>query len=354
MSPNTHLSLFFLSLFLSISLPVLSSPYISPLTFIPNYQKMLKSFKIFSYTPPQPLVFSTPAESLFFSSLLNSSFLTPDPDRAHLFFVPFSSATPTRSLSRLVNELRTDFPYWNRTLGADHFYVSCDGLGFNSDRNLVELKKNSVQISCFPTQRSSFIPHKDITLPPLADPHHAPVKNESKNYLGYVKYGAVKESSLVNELSDDQDFLVERQPSDVLTYEWRLSVSKFCLFEYGDGDVSGISDAVSFGCVPVVITDRPIQDMPLMDVLRWQEIAVFVGWKNKSGGGSDGAKQLRHVLGRTYGDEKRYEEVRGSCVTAGQHLVWNEEPQPFDAFHMTMYQLWLRRHTIRYARTEVA
>ncbi|KAL5734626.1 hypothetical protein ACOSP7_032487 [Xanthoceras sorbifolium] len=344
----------FCLLFFSIALPAVlsSSPYLSPLTFLPNYQNMVKSFKVFIYTPPQPLLFSTPAESLFFSSLLNSSFLTPDPERAHLFFVPFPSGTPTRSISRLVNAIRNDLPFWNRTLGADHFYVSCDGLGFTADRNLVELKKNSVQISCFPAQRSMFVPHKDVTLPPRVDPPatHAPA-NESKNYFGYVKYGAVKESSLVNELIDDQDFLVERQPTDALTYEWRLAVSKFCLFEYGVGDVSGISDAVRFGCVPVVITDRPIQDLPLMDVLRWQELAVFVGWKNKSGGGIKG---LRRVLDRTCGDEKRYEGMRRSCMKAGQHFVWNEEPQPLDAFHMVMYQLWLRRHAIRYARREVA
>jgi folylpolyglutamate synthase len=62
-----------------------------------------------------------------------------------------------------------EFPYWNRTLGADHFYVSCAGLGYESDRNLVELKKNSVQISCFPTTEGRFVPHKDITFPPLAN-----------------------------------------------------------------------------------------------------------------------------------------------------------------------------------------
>ncbi|KAK1571749.1 hypothetical protein Q3G72_022337 [Acer saccharum] len=313
MSPNTHTSLSSSSSpFPSQSSPPLTSHrlHFSLIT------KTCSTLSKFSLTPPSP---TTPAESLFFSSLINSSFLTSDPERAHLFFVPFSSATSTRSLLRLVNAPRTDLPFWNRTLGADHFYVSCDGLGFNSDRNLVELKKNSIQISCFSTRRSSFVPHKDVTLPPLADPHHAPIINETKNYLSYVKYGAVKD--------------------------------KFCLFEYGDGDVSGISDAVRFGCVPVVITDRPIQDLPLMDVLRWQEIAVFVGWKNRSG---SGAKRLRHVLDRTYGGEKLYEEVRGSCVTAGQHLVWNEEPQPLYAFHMMMYQLWLRRHTIRYARREVA
>ncbi|KAH7511434.1 hypothetical protein JRO89_XSUnG0202700 [Xanthoceras sorbifolium] len=308
----------FCLLFFSVALPAVlsSSPYLSPLTFLPNYQNMVKSFKVFIYTPPQPLLFSTPAESLFFSSLLNSSFLTPDPERAHLFFVPFPSGTPTRSISRLVNAIRNDLPFWNRTLGADHFYVSCDGLGFTADRNLVELKKNSVQISCFPAQRSMFVPHKDVTLPPRVDPPatHAPA-NESKNYFGYVKYGAVKSRA------------------------WSTS------------DVSGISDAVRFGCVPVVITDRPIQDLPLMDVLRWQELAVFVGWKNKSGGGIKG---LRRVLDRTCGDEKRYEGMRRSCMKAGQHFVWNEEPQLLDAFHMVMYQLWLRRHAIRYARREVA
>ncbi|KAJ0102637.1 hypothetical protein Patl1_06461 [Pistacia atlantica] len=348
----THFSLL-LSFFLSFSLPLLSAtPYLSPTTLFPNYQNMLKSFKIFTYSPPRPLIFSTTPESLFFSSLLKSPFITKDPEQAHLFFVPFSSHTSTRSLGRVIAGLRNDFPFWNRTLGADHFYISCEGLGFNSNRNVLELKKNSVQISCFPTSRTEFVPHKDITLPPLADPHasNGPT-NKTKRHLGFVRFGAVKESSLLSELRDDPEFLVEAGPSDELTFEEMLEHSKFCLFEYGEGDVSGISDAVRFGCVPVVITDRPIQDLPLLDVLRWQEIAVFVGW-NK---GKDGVKvnSLKRVLHRTCGDEK-YEEVRRLCVTAGLHFVWNEEPQPYDAFHMVIYQLWLRRHTIRYARREVA
>ena len=147
---------------------------------------------------------------------------------------------------------------------------------------------------------------------------------------------------MVKELVNDFEFLIESEPSDQLTYRQRLTSSKFCLFEYG-GDVSGIGEAFRFGCVPVVITDRPIQDLPFMDVLRWQEIAVFVHSKS-------GAEELKRVLNRTY--EDRHEQMKRLGVKASQHFVWDELPQPFDSFHTVMYQLWLRRHTIRYARRE--
>lgn len=334
-----------LSLFTSLTTTIhskpLTSPYLSPTTLFPNYQKMLKSFKIFIYKPNEALTFNSPAESLFYSSLQNCPFVTQNPEEAHLFFVPFRSTISMRSIGRVVKRHREELPYWNRTLGADHFYLSCAGLGYESDRNLVELKKNSVQISCFPASQGKFVPHKDIALPPVSTSHapHAP-ENKTTKFLGYFRQVKLKESSLINELVNDPNFLIESEPSDQLTYTMRLASSKFCLFEYG-GDVSGIGEALSFGCVPVVITDRPIQDLPFMDVLRWQEIVVFV---NNNGG----AKELKRALGDTGG--KRYEQMKGLGVKASQHFVWNELPQPLDSFHTVMYQLWLRRHTIRYAR----
>ncbi|XP_059666319.1 probable glycosyltransferase At5g03795 [Cornus florida] len=335
-----------LILFFSLSTPSLSltSPYLSPTTLFPDYQKMLNSFRIYIYTPPKPFTFTTPSESLFHSSLLNSSFLTQNPNQAHLFFVPFPSDQSKRSLSRHLRDLRINLPYWNRTLGADHFFVSRAGVAFESDRNLVELKKNSVQISCFPTTSGNFIPHKDITLPPMSPSllslPHAPV-NETARFVGfYYKRSGENESILVNELNGDPEFLVGSEPSD---YVEGLRRSKFCLFVYGD-DVVLIGEALTFGCVPVVITDRPIQDLPLMDVVRWSDIAVFVG----TGGG---VERVKEVLSRIGGDQ--YERMRESGVTASQHFIWNASPLPYDAFHMVMYQLWLRRHTIRYARSEV-
>ncbi|KAK2968554.1 hypothetical protein RJ640_009399 [Escallonia rubra] len=323
-----------------------ATPYLSPTTLFPNYQKMLTTFKIYTYTPPSQFTstVTTQPESLFTTSLLASPFVTQDPEEAHLFFLPFHPDLPTRSLARQVRELRQKLPYWNRTLGADHVFLSLSGIDYSSDRNSLELKKNSVQISRFPTTSGHFIPHKDITLPPLnpsplAVPH-APPANKTATYLGYMRAdGLPEESSIVNELINDPDFVIGSQPSDGLG---EMGNSKFCLFVYG-GEVTWIGEAMAAGCVPAVVADRPIQDLPLMDVLRWTEIAVFVGTR----GGARGLKEVLRGVG-----EERYERMKGLGAEASRHLAWNAAPQPHDAFHMVMYQLWLRRHTIRYTRRE--
>ncbi|KAL8540042.1 hypothetical protein ACS0TY_001584 [Phlomoides rotata] len=312
-----------------------SSPYFSPITLPQNYQNMLTTFKIFIYTPSKPFNFSDAPASLFYNSLLRSPFLTQNADKAHLFLVPFSPDTSTRSLARIVRELRNSYPYWNRTLGADHFFVSPNGIDFSSDRNTLELKKNSVQISVFPVISGYFIPHKDITLPPLSTSPIplllAPEENSTTfSFLGHLKWDGKTEPNLVNELKLDAHFLVEEKSNS------RRSVreSKFCLFLY-HGDVAGIVEAMASGCVPVVIVDRPIQDLPLMDILRWSDIGLLVR------GGVGRLKQLLLEM-----SEEKYAEMREFGVAASKHLVWNEEPQPMDAFHMVMYQLWLRRHAV--------
>ncbi|KAK7372415.1 hypothetical protein VNO80_05793 [Phaseolus coccineus] len=146
------------------------SPYVSPTTVLLNYEKMVENFKEFMYKPNSPqLKFASTVLFLFYSSLHNSTYLTQDPEEAHLFFLPFSSDLSTRALGRVVSRIRNDFPYWNCTLGGDHFYLSRVGITLKRDRNLVELKKNALQISCFPTPSDKFVPHKDITPPPITD-----------------------------------------------------------------------------------------------------------------------------------------------------------------------------------------
>jgi hypothetical protein len=312
------------------------SPYLSPTILFKNYNKMLDTLKIYNYSTPNSFNFtSSPAQSLFHSSLLQSPFLTLNPNEAHLFFLPFPSDFSARSLTRHVASIRTDLPYWNRALGADHFFLSHSGIGHFSDRNLVELKKNSIQISSFPADAGKFIPHKDVTLPPLnTSPLQIPSSlGNNKTATIYIRSSELLNSEIVNEVIDDPGFVVETD---------RIGSSKYCLFEYG-GEMSWLGLALASGCVPVVMTNRPIQDLPLMDVLRWSEIALFIG-------SNGGAERLKVILGGI--SEEKYEKMRELGVTASQHLVWNASPQPLDAFHMVLYQLWLRRHTIRYTRRE--
>ncbi|GAU42433.1 hypothetical protein TSUD_247750 [Trifolium subterraneum] len=247
---------------------------------------MFHNFKVYIYqTNTNQYNFETEHESLFYSSLQNSSYVTQQPQQAHLFFLPFSSNISTRSLARLVSRIRQDFPYWNRSLGADHFYLSCAGISNSNDRNIVELKKNAVQITCFPTRRHSFVPHKDITLPPAINVH-APVK---------------------------------------------LGGGEFCVVEYGNNKVLWIGEVMRFGCVPMVVTEGTVNDMPFMDVLKWKEMAVFM---------KGGVKNVTWTA--------RHENMRRLGVVASKHLRWNRPPLPLDAFNTVMYQLWLRRHTVRY------
>lgn len=166
---------------------------------------------------------------------------------------------------------------------------------------------------------------------------HSPSPSPAK-FLGYFRLGTTSSKNLIGELVNDPEFLIETEPFDGLS----MSRSKFCVLW---NDVSWIGEALRAGCVPVVIADRPMNDLPFMDVLRWQEMAVFL----RSGVGKE---ELKKKLNDTWRDGS-YEKRRGLGVEASRHFVWNEEPQPLDSFNTVMYQLWLRRHVIRYTRAEV-
>lgn len=113
-----------------------------------SYELMEKVFKVYIYKDGRkPLVHSGPqlgiyaSEGQFIERMeAASEFLTDDPSRAHMFFLPYSVyrmvthlyVPNSRSMLPLatfikdyVEALARQYPYWNRTKGADHFFVSC-------------------------------------------------------------------------------------------------------------------------------------------------------------------------------------------------------------------------------------
>lgn len=109
---------------------------------------MEKKFKIFIYEEGEPPVFHNgPCKSIYsmegnFIHMLevNRQFRTRNPEKAQVFFLPFSVVMLVRfvyvrdshdfssikhTVSDYVNALSTKYPYWNRSAGADHFMLAC-------------------------------------------------------------------------------------------------------------------------------------------------------------------------------------------------------------------------------------
>nr|DAD22011.1 TPA_asm: hypothetical protein HUJ06_023474 [Nelumbo nucifera] len=82
----------------------------------------------------------------------------------------------------------------------------------NSDRNIVELKKNSVQISCFPIVEGRFIPHKlrcQLSSPQRPTSSRV-VRQRTDKYLGYLNLNG----------SGDQNGKLESTFSNELPSSW--------------------------------------------------------------------------------------------------------------------------------------
>lgn len=113
-----------------------------------SYEIMEKVFKVYIYKDgSKPLVHCGPttgiyaSEGQFIKSIKRANgHVVKDPAKAHMFFLPYSvqhmvthlyvpnthSMLPLATfIKNYVNSLAARYPFWNRTQGADHFYVSC-------------------------------------------------------------------------------------------------------------------------------------------------------------------------------------------------------------------------------------
>lgn len=109
---------------------------------------MEKQFKVFVYGEGElPLFHNGPCKSIysmegkFIHELeVNKQFRTLEPDKAHVYFLPFSVTMlvqyvyvpnshdfgPIKQTVRdYVSVISTKYPFWNRSLAADHFMVAC-------------------------------------------------------------------------------------------------------------------------------------------------------------------------------------------------------------------------------------
>lgn len=382
-----------------------------------NYQLMLADLKVFIYPAEQAGKHSfqaaeaarkledplADAPRTFFDTLVESDFVTSEPEQAVVYVLPISvealwrdpdvgPAKLARYLRDHIQAVRTEYPFWNRSLGADHVLLACHHFAEDATRNFLELKKNAIWMDCFPFHAPGhplFYPHKDITMPPPPPPRtwYVPpvaIGTEQEQELEVVRWRGLTASQVTpSGRSLDvpagrpillfygggtipQDALSEKvrsawnsDPDLVRTpvlgrlaegsswerYRDTLMLSRFCLVFPRLPEQMDLLDLLRSGCVPVIVADTPLHDLPFQDIADWRSFSLLARPDQLL----EELKLQLHQIGH-----EEYAEMQRLGAAFAQHLTWNRPAQPGDAFFMLCYQLWLRRHSIRYVQRSLS
>lgn len=160
--------------------------------FLEDYKEMNRSFKIYVYPHREDDPFANvllpvesepsgnyASESYFKKVLMKSHFITKDPLEADLFFLPFSIARLRHDrrvgvggiqdfIRDYIRNISHQYPYWNHTGGADHFYVACHSIGRSAMEKAPEVIFNAIQVVCSSNYfLTGYVAHKDTSLPQI-------------------------------------------------------------------------------------------------------------------------------------------------------------------------------------------
>eukprot|EP00123_Amoebidium_parasiticum_P016436 comp23429_c0_seq1/m.38993 comp23429_c0_seq1/g.38993 ORF comp23429_c0_seq1/g.38993 comp23429_c0_seq1/m.38993 type:complete len:367 (-) comp23429_c0_seq1:291-1391(-) len=295
----------------------------------------------------------------FVKTLKRSPFITRNPEKATFFLMPIACdgmryAANSRlgggwlaeaGMAFYLEQIKHMYPYWNRTQGADHFYI-CTHIGptvaASADPNMVT---KAIAVVCAgDVQNPYFVPQKDIVIPPSVQPPPSYDPNwytpESKDMLamfaGDMTKGRVRQQ-LKDLYLNDTNMLVRPKLSHI-EYGETMARSKFCLVPRGTKvNTPRINEAVWYGCVPVIISD--FYHLPFMGILDWSKFSVTIPEVK--------LPQLKSILQSI--PPQKYARMLRELEGVRTALAYSPgRLQPHDAFHNILLSLWQRRHFSRY------
>ncbi|XP_077225523.1 putative glycosyltransferase At5g03795 isoform X4 [Tasmannia lanceolata] len=329
----------------SSKLPPTPNPYHNWDLFTLDFQEMLNNLKIFVYphvsnssSPFASIFFPHPdpfnpklgnyfSEHMFKISLLRSSFLTSHPEEAHFFFMPFSinalrndprvhsEESIAEFVARYTTHIAREFGFWNASWGSDHFYVCCHSVGRDAASKHRHLQSNAIQV--WPR----------VPEIPLNPPHS---RTRLAFFAGRTQNSRVREE-LISMWGNDtsMDIFSGNPPT---SYEEGFRRSRYCLHVKGyEVNTARISDSLHYGCIPVIISNH--YDLPFANVLDWNKFSVII-----SHGDIASLKQILLSISR-----EMYLDMYQNICQVRKHFQWHLIPKGYDSFHMTAYQLWIRR-----------
>ncbi|KAG4951065.1 hypothetical protein JHK82_046003 [Glycine max] len=211
---------------------------------------------------------------------MKSHFITKDPTEADLFFLPFSIARLRHNrrvgvggkqdfIRDYIQNISHKYPYWNRTGGADHFYVACHSIGRSAMDKAPDVKFNAIQVVCSSSYfLTGNIAHKDTCLPQIwPRKGNPPILVSSKRKRLAFFAGGVNSPVRVKLLE------TWKNDSEIFVHHGRLKTP------YADellGSKFGLHVGFEVNTTRIGVIIANYYDLPFADVLNWKSFSVVV------------------------------------------------------------------------------
>ncbi|OIW03043.1 hypothetical protein TanjilG_20971 [Lupinus angustifolius] len=330
-----------------------------------SYELMEETLKVYIYKEGDKPILHSPFFTGIYSSEgwfmklmeANTRFVTHDPKKANLFYLPYSSRNLVDALyvegshshdkliqflHDYVNMIAAKHPFWNRTRGADHFLVACH------DWAPVETQMHMgkcIRALCNADVKDGFVFGKDVSLPEtFVRDDLNPTKGlggssaSKRKYLAFFAgrmHGYVRPILLQHWKNKDPDMKIFGELPNTKgdrNYIHYMKNSRYCICAKGyEVNSPRVVEAIFYQCIPVIISDNFVP--PFLEVLNWESFSVIVLEKD--------IPNLKSILLSI--PEKRYLQLRTRVKRVRQHFLWHHNPVKYDLFHMILHSVWYNR-----------
>ncbi|KAK8346028.1 hypothetical protein V6Z11_A07G189900 [Gossypium hirsutum] len=333
--------------------------YRNPHAFHRSYLLMEKMFKIFVYEEGEPPLFHYGSckdiysmEGLFMSLMeQDTRYRTWDPNEAHVYFLPFSvvmilkhlfdpiirdKAVMERTVVDYVGIISNKYPFWNRSIGVDHFMLSCHDWGPRATWYVKELYYNSIRVLCNANTSEYFNPKKDASFPEInlvtgeitnLTAHLTPSNRSILAFFaGNLYHGKIRALVFKHWKGKDNGIQIYEKLPVGVSYSEMMKKSRFCLCPSGHEVASPrIVEAIYAECVPVIISQNYV--LPFSDVLRWESFSIQIAVSEIA--------NLKNILMGI--SEERYDRMVENVRKVQNHFLVNDPPKRYDLIFFVAY-----------------